>query len=97
MAYRTVRRRVPPHVSIAIWLVTTSTTILAAGRCPYLPSYLQPGNYTPPAPHTNNAIIDIMGVMRRMEWLIDKVTDRWFGARILPQLHVLLWGNARGV
>jgi len=23
--------------------------------------------------------------------------DRWFEARVLPQLHVLLWGNKRGV
>ena len=31
-------------------------------------------------------------------WLVDKVTeDRWFEARVLPQLHVLLWGNKRGV
>jgi len=27
-----------------------------------------------------------------------KVTaDRWFGATVLPQLHVLAWGNKRGV
>ena len=29
---------------------------------------------------------------------IGKVTgDGWFSARVLPQLHVLVWGNQRGV
>jgi 7-carboxy-7-deazaguanine synthase len=23
--------------------------------------------------------------------------DRWFGVKVLPQLHVLAWGNKRGV
>jgi 7-carboxy-7-deazaguanine synthase len=33
-----------------------------------------------------------------MRWLVDKViTDRWHAARVLPQLHVMLWGNKRGV
>ncbi len=33
-----------------------------------------------------------------MLWLIDKVMqDKWFNVRILPQLHVILWGNKRGV
>lgn len=25
------------------------------------------------------------------------VADRWFAATVLPQLHVLAWGNKRGV
>ena len=29
---------------------------------------------------------------------VDKVVeDKWYGARVLPQLHVMLWGNKRGV
>lgn len=36
--------------------------------------------------------------MMRMESLVEKVTgDRWFEARVLPQLHVLHWGNKRAV
>jgi len=36
--------------------------------------------------------------MRRMEWLVEKViADGWYGAHVLPQLHVLIWGNRRGV
>ncbi|MBY3600070.1 7-carboxy-7-deazaguanine synthase QueE [Rhizobium bangladeshense] len=67
-------------------------------RYPYIPLYLQPGNHTPPPPDDDDARIDIDGVMDRMHWLVKKVTaDRWFEPRVLPQLHVLLWGNKRGV
>ncbi|WP_431320400.1 7-carboxy-7-deazaguanine synthase QueE [Rhizobium sp. YTU87027] len=70
----------------------------AAARYPHLPVYLQPGNHTPPPPDDDDARVDIDGIMERMLWLVDMVTkDRWFEARVLPQLHVLLWGNKRGV
>ncbi|MBP1860503.1 7-carboxy-7-deazaguanine synthase QueE [Rhizobium herbae] len=70
----------------------------AAARYPDLPVYLQPGNHTPPPPDDDDARVDIDGILDRMLWLVDKVTeDRWFEARVLPQLHVLLWGNKRGV
>ncbi|QFI69816.1 7-carboxy-7-deazaguanine synthase QueE [Sinorhizobium alkalisoli] len=70
----------------------------AAARYPQLPVYLQPGNHTPPPPEEFDAPIDIEGVTERMRWLVERVTeDRWFEARVLPQLHVLLWGNKRGV
>ncbi|SPZ46580.1 7-cyano-7-deazaguanosine biosynthesis protein QueE [Agrobacterium tumefaciens] len=70
----------------------------ASARFPRLPVYLQPGNHTPPPPDDDDARVDIEGVMDRMLWLVDKVSeDRWFSARVLPQLHVLLWGNKRGV
>jgi 7-carboxy-7-deazaguanine synthase len=33
-----------------------------------------------------------------MRWLVDRVIrDGWFAAKVLPQLHVMLWGNKRGV
>ncbi|MGF6159674.1 7-carboxy-7-deazaguanine synthase [Ensifer sp. KUDG1] len=70
----------------------------AASRYPHLPLYLQPGNHTPPPPDDDDAKVDIDGIIDRMLWLVGKVTeDRWFEARVLPQLHVLLWGNRRGV
>ncbi len=70
----------------------------ASARYPHLPVYLQPGNHTPPPPEADDAAIDIDGIMRRMEWLVEKViTDGWFEAHVLPQLHVLIWGNRRGV
>jgi 7-carboxy-7-deazaguanine synthase len=69
-----------------------------SGRYPDLPVYLQPGNHTPPPPDNDDAAIDLDGITRRMLWLVEKVTsDRWFEARVLPQLHVILWGNRRGV
>ncbi len=66
----------------------------AAVRYPDLPLYLQPGN-----PVTNEkAIPDFDSIMSRMRWLTDKVThDEWYSAVVLPQLHVLMWGNQRGV
>ncbi len=34
----------------------------------------------------------------RLEWLTETaMADGWFAPRILPQLHVLIWGNKRGV
>ncbi|MBX5161881.1 MULTISPECIES: 7-carboxy-7-deazaguanine synthase QueE [unclassified Rhizobium] len=67
-------------------------------RYPDIPLFLQPGNHTPPPPDDDDARVDIDGVMDRMHWLIEKVTaDRWFSICVLPQLHVLLWGNKRGV
>ena len=70
----------------------------AASRFPQLPVYLQPGNHTPPPPDDDDAKVDVDGIMDRMLWLVEKVaSERWFEARVLPQLHVLLWGNRRGV
>ena len=61
-----------------------------------LPIFLQPGNHTPPV--EDEVLIDLDGILNRMRWLVDRVaSDRWFDARVLPQLHVLLWGNMRGV
>ena len=66
---------------------------MAAKKYPHLPLYLQPGNHAPPP-----ASVDISGIMDRMRWLADKVSaDRWFSATVLPQLHVLMWENLRGV
>ena len=70
-----------------------------AARYPALPVYLQVGN---PAPLRDAEMADERAdnddLLRRMDWLVDKVRqDRWFDARVLPQLHVLLWGNRRGV
>ncbi len=69
-----------------------------AARHPGLPIYLQPGNHTPPPPDDNDAAVDLAGIDDRMRWLVDLViADRWHAARVLPQLHVMLWGNKRGV
>lgn len=65
-----------------------------AARHPELPLYLQPGN-----PETDPDLpVDLVQATDRLRWLIEKVTgDGWFTPRVLPQLHVLVWGNQRGV
>lgn len=64
---------------------------------PPLPVYLQPCNYTPPG-GGGELPADATTVNSRMLWLVERVlADAWFAARVLPQLHVMLWGNRRGV
>ncbi|NVO26663.1 7-carboxy-7-deazaguanine synthase QueE [Donghicola sp. C2-DW-16] len=66
----------------------------AHARHPDLPLYLQPGNpeVDPDLPVDPQALAD------RLLWLTEKtMADAWFAPRILPQLHVLIWGNKRGV
>ncbi len=61
-----------------------------------LPCYLQPGNHTPP--NADDETIDMDGIYNRYEWLIERsLKDQWYNVKILPQLHVLVWGNKRGV
>ena len=46
----------------------------------------------------NDVSVDLQALSDRLLWLVEKVTqDRWFRPRVLPQLHVFLWGNKRGV
>jgi 7-carboxy-7-deazaguanine synthase len=71
-----------------------------SARYPALRTYLQIGN---PAPlkHAGASLPDdaeIEDLMDRFRWLVGRVTaDHWFAATVLPQLHVLAWGNKRGV
>lgn len=65
-----------------------------ADRYPQLSLYLQPGNpeVDPQMP------VDPQHLADRLLWLVEKtMRDGWFAPRILPQLHVLIWGNKRGV
>lgn len=66
----------------------------AAARYPQLPLYLQPGN-----PETDPGIpVDPQDLAERMLWLVEETVGKgWLAPRILPQLHVLIWGNRRGV
>lgn len=64
-----------------------------AARYPDFDLYLQAGN-----DQVGADIIDMDKLYERMRWLSDKAaSDQWFNIRILPQLHVMLWGNLRGV
>ncbi|WP_417827842.1 7-carboxy-7-deazaguanine synthase QueE [Thalassospira sp.] len=69
-----------------------------------IPVCLQPVNTTPPIPeqakpHPDGAdAVDIDGLTERYRWLVDEVAKRkWFDVRVLPQWHVHVWGNLRGV
>lgn len=67
---------------------------MAADRYPTLPLYLQPGNLEvdPAVP------VDLQDLSDKLLWLVEKVmADCWFAPKVLPQLHILLWGNKRGV
>ena len=65
----------------------------AAEELPGLPVYLQVGNPEPYAAELNAA-----STATRLEWLLARaLQDGWQDAVITPQLHVLLWGNRRGV
>lgn len=66
----------------------------AAARYPGLPLFVQPGNpeVDPDLP------VDLQDTSNRLLWLIEKVShDQWYEPRVLPQLHVMVWGNQRGV
>jgi 7-carboxy-7-deazaguanine synthase len=71
----------------------------AAARYPQLPICLSVGNHTPAEPNpAGSGGVDQAGLMARFRWLVDRVAaDHWHEATVLPQLHVLAWGNQRGV
>ena len=61
---------------------------------PGIPFYLSVGNPSP----QNSTEADPNDLTERFEWLLARAArDGWFGVTISPQLHVLLWGNKRGV
>ena len=68
-------------------------------RFPEVPVYLQVGNDDPPGSEAaGKKEPDIGRLLQRYEWLAEKVVaDGWNEATVLPQLHVLVWGNKRGV
>lgn len=60
---------------------------------PGIPFYLSVGTDT-----TARAQNDTAQITQGIEWLIARATrDGWNEAIILPQIHVLLWGQKRGV
>lgn len=64
-----------------------------------IPCYLQPVNATPAAPHPDGANgVDLDALTEKYRWLVDQVSQRgWFDVRVMPQWHVHVWGNLRGV
>ncbi|MCZ4354023.1 7-carboxy-7-deazaguanine synthase QueE [Roseovarius aestuarii] len=65
-----------------------------ANKYPRLPLFLQPGNLAVDP----DVAVDLQVMADKLLWLVERtLLDCWFAPRILPQLHVLLWGNKRGV
>lgn len=68
-----------------------------------IPIYLQPVNNTPPSliclrDNNEDHNIDLHAIKERFVWLVNHcIKDKWYDVRILPQLHVLIWGNKGGV
>ena len=55
-------------------------------------TYVQPGN------HQVDGEADTEALNERMRWLVEQVNqDQLFNITVLPQLHVMLWGNKKGV
>ncbi|MBD7978528.1 7-carboxy-7-deazaguanine synthase QueE [Serpens gallinarum] len=69
-----------------------------AADYPDLPLFLQPCNPTPATPEQPEREADIQTLNAQLRWLVERISaDRWYRPRVLPQLHVLIWNNERGV
>jgi 7-carboxy-7-deazaguanine synthase len=69
-----------------------------AADYPDLPLYLQPCNPTPASPEQPERVADTQALNAQLRWLVERIAaDRWYRPRVLPQLHVLIWNNERGV
>lgn len=64
---------------------------------PDQPMFLQVGNPEPPAPDGTDPGFNPLMALHRLRLLMERVcADRWNTVRVLPQLHALAFGNARG-
>ena len=69
-----------------------------AANYPQLPLFLQPCNPTPATPEQPAREADTQALNAQLRWLVERIAaDRWYRPRVLPQLHVLIWNNERGV
>jgi 7-carboxy-7-deazaguanine synthase len=62
----------------------------AFNRYPDLPRYITPCNTTPGEPNFDDLYSKCREITQRI------LDDGYFDVSVLPQLHVLLWGNERG-
>ena len=86
-----------PHISIKV-VVFDEADFQFARRVhdlhPDVPFYLSIGNDSV----KSGRDADNAALTRQLEWLLERCAqEKWFDATLTPQLHVLLWGNKRGV
>jgi len=86
----------PMHIALKIVVADDADYDYAkhvADMFPAVRCFLQVCN---PNPTSNGDLArDLLG---RLVWLCDRVLqDKWFTATVLPQLHVLMYGNKRGI
>jgi 7-carboxy-7-deazaguanine synthase len=63
-------------------------------RFPRVAFFLQAGNALPPRADGSDPGFSVTDALNRLRWLQEKVcADHWHAARVLPQLHCLLYGN----
>lgn len=111
---RFIRRDDEPETEISLKVVVLTEEDYVFARAVYqdfatpngIPFFITPGNHTPPsrlsANHkdeiTGDGEIDLDGIRRRTEWLIERCRrDGFSEAAIIPQMHTLLWHNRQGV
>ncbi len=86
-----------PEISLKVVVFDDADYEFARGlaeKCPALPMYLQAGTSL----QTQGRLVHGADILSRMCWLAEKVgEDRWTNVRVLPQVHVLMWGDKRGV
>jgi 7-carboxy-7-deazaguanine synthase len=87
----------PPHISLKIVVFDEADYEFArqvGARHPDIPLYLQVGN---PAPNTDEDA-GASALLERLRWLSERaLSDGWHNVTVLPQLHILIYGNRRGV
>jgi 7-carboxy-7-deazaguanine synthase len=54
-------------------------------------------NYLRENPVDSNLIFGPVGGTGKLEWLVSRVLDSGLDARVLPQLHKIIWGDRRSV
>lgn len=63
-------------------------------KYPDIPMTLQPCNLN----HTPDSTANLEALDNQLKWLIERTQqDHWYQVTLLPQLHVMLWNNERGV
>ncbi len=91
--------RIDHHVSLKIVVFNDADFEWAENihkRYPDVPFYLQVGNDDSVTDDTENLTAKLLD---QLEWLADKAvaSSVMNDAKVLPQLHTLMWGNKRGV